>query len=62
MQSAFDKRKEELNEFNNALEKLKIRKKEESQKLEIPDNLMIKCSKCNRMIDTDTFLKNLSVC
>ena len=62
MQSAFDKRKEELNEFNNALEKLKIRKKEESQKLEIPDNLMIKCPKCNRMIDTDTFLKNLSVC
>ena len=62
MQSAFDKRKEELQEFNEALEQLKIRKKEETQKHEIPNNLMIKCPKCNRMIDTEEFIKNLSVC
>ena len=62
MQNAFDKRKEELQEFNEALEQLKIRKKEETQKHEIPNNLMIKCPKCNRMIDTEEFLKNLSVC
>ena len=63
MQSVFDKRKEELNEFNEALDKLNIRKKDEpvSQK-QVPDDLMTKCVKCSRLIVKEDLLSNLNVC
>ena len=38
MQNAFDKRKEELKEFSEALEKLDIRKKEEAKSKQAPDD------------------------
>ena len=63
MQSVFDKRKEELNEFNEALDKLNIRKKEEpTQKKEVPDDLMTKCNKCSRLIIKEDLLADLNVC
>lgn len=62
MQNAFDKRKEELKEFSDALEKLDIRKKEEAIKKQAPDDLMTKCSKCQRLILKEDLLKNLLVC
>ena len=63
MQSVFDKRKEELNEFNEALDKLNIRKKDEplSQK-QVPDDLMTKCVSCGRLIVKEELLSNLNIC
>ena len=63
MQSVFDKRKEELNEFNEALDKLNIRKKDEPvEKKEVPDDLMTKCVSCSRLIVKEDLLANLNVC
>ena len=62
MQNAFDKRKEELNEFNEALDKLNVKKKEETIAKVVPDDLMTKCQKCNRLIIKEDLFKNLSVC
>lgn len=63
MQSVFDKRKEELNEFNEALDKLNIRKKDEtSLQKEIPDDLMTKCVSCGRLIVKEDLLSNLNIC
>ena len=63
MQSVFDKRKEELNEFNEALDKLNIRKKDEpSLQKQVPDDLMTKCVKCSRLIIKEDLLSNLNVC
>ena len=63
MQSVFDKRKEELNEFNEALDKLNIRKKDEpSLQKEVPNDLMTKCVSCGRLIVKEDLLSNLNVC
>ena len=62
MQSAFDKRKEELKEFSEALEKLDIRKKDEAVKKDAPNDLMCKCSKCDKLLLKEELLNNLSVC
>ncbi len=62
MQNAFDKRKEELKEFNDALDKLDIRKKDESIKKQAPDDLMTKCLKCQRLILKEELLNNLKIC
>ena len=41
MQNVFNKRKEEINEFNTLLEELNLRKKnEEVSPKEVPDDLM----------------------
>ena len=62
MQSAFDKRKEELKEFNDALDKLDIRKKDEVVKKQAPDDLMTKCPKCDKIMLKEELFNNLSVC
>lgn len=63
MQSVFDKRKEELSEFEEALEKLNIRKKEESlAKKDVPNDLMQKCVSCGRILVKEEILNNLNVC
>ena len=62
MQNAFDKRKEELKEFSEALEKLDIRKKEEAKSKQAPDDLMTKCPKCDRFLVKEELFNNLNVC
>ena len=62
MQSAFDKRKEELKEFNEALDRLDIRKKDEVTKKQAPDDLMTKCPKCDRFLVKEELFNNLNVC
>ena len=62
MQSAFDKRKEELKEFSDALDKLDIRKKEETVKKSVPNDLMCKCVKCDKLLLKEELLNNLCVC
>ena len=62
MQSAFDKRKEELKEFNEALDKLDIRKKEDVVKKQAPDDLMTKCPKCDKIMLKEELFNNLLVC
>ncbi len=62
MQNAFDKRKEELKEFSDYLDKLDIRKKDEITKKEAPNDLMTKCQKCGRFLVKGELLDNLSVC
>jgi acetyl-CoA carboxylase carboxyl transferase subunit beta len=62
MQNAFDKRKEELKEFNEALDRLDIRKKDEVTKKQAPDDLMTKCPKCDRFLVKEELLNNLNVC
>lgn len=63
MHNLFDKRKAEISEFNKSLEELNIRKlKKNPVPKEIPDNLIIKCSKCARFIINDDFILNNKVC
>lgn len=62
MQSAFDKRKEELKEFSDALDKLDIRKKEGTVKKSVPNDLMCKCVKCDKLLLKEELLNNLCVC
>jgi len=63
MQDSFNKRKEKIMEFNNALEEMNVRKKVVSQKpKEIPDDLVIKCPKCQKFIIKDDFILNNKVC
>ena len=62
MQDSFDKRKEELAEFNTVLEKLNVKSKIEEQKKKIPDDLMVQCKFCSHLIIKEDLLKNLSVC
>ena len=53
MSNAFDKRKQELNQFNEALDKLNIRKKETTiTPKALPDDVT-KCPKCNTVIFSD---------
>ena len=47
MQDSFDKRKEELAEFNTVLEQLNVKAKAEEQKKTIPDDLMVQCKFCS---------------
>ncbi|MCR4898519.1 MAG: acetyl-CoA carboxylase, carboxyltransferase subunit beta [Acholeplasmatales bacterium] len=62
MQDSFDKRKEELAEFNTVLEQLNVKAKAEEQKKTIPDDLMVQCKFCSHLIIKEDLLKNLSVC
>ena len=62
MQNAFDKRKEELKEFSDALDRLDIRKKDEVVQKQAPDDLMTKCPKCDRFLVKEELLDNLKVC
>ena len=63
MQSAFDKRKEELKEFDDAMEKLNIKKRDKTVVVkQVPSDLMDKCSSCGRFILKEDLLSNLKVC
>ena len=62
MSNAFDKRKQELNQFSEALDKLNIRKKETTiTPKALPDDVT-KCPKCNTLIFSDEMQKNLFIC
>lgn len=62
MSNAFDKRKQELNQFSEALDKLNIRKKEgQVAPKTLPDNV-IKCPKCNTFILDEELKNNLFTC
>ncbi len=64
MQNVFNKRKEEIDEFNTLLEELNLRnKKEPAVNINtIPDGLMIKCRNCGRGIFKEEFISSLKVC
>lgn len=64
MQNEFNKRKKEIDEFNNLLEEMNFKtKKEDSFKTnQIPDDLMVKCPKCGKGIFKEEFVSNLKVC
>ena len=60
MQNVFNKRKEEIDEFNTILEELNFRNKKEDSNSNninsIPDDLMVKCRSCGRGIFKDEFI------
>lgn len=63
MENLFNKRKEEIIEFNKGLEELNLRKKRKPIiPKEIPDDLMVKCNNCSRFILNDDFISNYKVC
>lgn len=63
MQSAFDKRKEELKEFDDAMEKLNLKKRDKTVVVkQVPSDLMDKCNSCGRFILKEELLSNLKVC
>lgn len=63
MQNAFDKRKEELKEFDDAMEKLNLKKRDKTIVVkQVPSDLMDKCSKCGRFVVKEELLANLKVC
>ena len=62
MQDSFDKRKEELAEFNTVLEQLNVKAKAEEQKKTIPSDLMVQCKYCSHLILKEDLFKNLYVC
>lgn len=65
MQNVFNKRKEEIDEFNTILEELNFRNKKENTGNNvnaIPDDLMVKCRSCGRGIFKEEFISTLKVC
>lgn len=63
MPSLFDKRREEISEFNSVLEELNLKKKDTIiTPRQIPDDLMVKCPKCSRFILKDEFIVSNKVC
>lgn len=63
MQNAFDKRKEELKEFDDAMEKLNLKKRDKTIVVkQVPSDLMDKCNKCGRFIVKEDLVANLMVC
>lgn len=62
MSNSFDKRKEELKEFSTALDKLQIRKSEQSQPREIPEGFLSQCPHCQKTLLTEEYANNLFVC
>ena len=63
MQNVFNKRIEEINEFNTLLEELNLRKKnEEVSPKEVPDDLMCKCPSCGKNLFKADYESALFVC
>lgn len=62
MSNSFDKRKEELKEFNTALDKLQIRKSESSAPREVPEGFLVACPHCSKTLLSEEFSSNLYVC
>lgn len=63
MENLFNKRKEQIVEFNKSLEELNLRKKPTPIiPKEVPDDLMVKCTSCSRFILRDDFIISYKVC
>ncbi len=63
MPNSFDKRKEELKEFNEALDKLQIRKSEETTKpVEIPEGFLVQCPHCGKTLVKEEYASYGFVC
>lgn len=61
--NVFNKRKEEINEFNSLLEELNLRKKDENDSpKEIPDDLMCKCPSCGKNLFKEDYINAFKVC
>ena len=58
----FNKRKEQIIEFNKSLVEMNLRKEKAFVKKEIPEDLMIKCPKCAKMILKDEFICSYKIC
>ena len=63
MENSFNKRKQEILELNTAMEELNLRKKYAPQvPKEIPDDLIVKCPGCARLILKDNYILDHKVC
>ena len=63
MENSFNKRKQEILAFNNALEEMNLRKRYESiVPKEIPDDLIVKCPQCQKFIIKDNYILDHKVC
>ena len=63
MQDLFDKRRKEIEAFDNALEKLNLRKKESAtEPRQIPEDSIVKCPSCAKFILKDDFTLSNKVC
>jgi acetyl-CoA carboxylase carboxyl transferase subunit beta len=62
MSDSFSKRKEELKEFNVALDKLQIRKSETTAPREIPEGFITQCPHCGKTLLNEEYSQNLHVC
>ena len=63
MENSFNNRKQEILEFNTAMEELNLRKKYAPQvPKEIPDDLIVKCPGCARLILKDNYILDHKVC
>lgn len=63
MQDSFTKRKKELLEFNTALEELNLKRRETKfTPKQIPDDLMVKCPNCSKIIFKEEFILNEKIC
>ncbi len=62
MSDSFSKRKEELKEFSQALDKLQIRKSETTTPREIPEGFLFQCPHCSKTLLSEEYSSNLFVC
>lgn len=63
MENLFNKRKEQIIEFNKSLEEMNLRKKDvKFAPKEIPSDLMIKCDNCGKYILKEDFVLSYNVC
>ena len=63
MQNSFDKRKEELEEFSDVLEKLHMKEKDKPTIAHtIPEDLVCKCPSCDKLLINEDLIANMKVC
>ncbi len=63
MPDIFDKRKEEIKEFNSVLADLQFRKRDEkTTPIKVPDGLMVKCPSCQKTLLSEAYQDALYVC
>lgn len=63
MPNLFNKRKEEISEFNTLLEEMNFKKRPFTlNPKQIPDDLMVKCPGCSRFVLKDEFILSYKVC
>lgn len=63
MSNSFDKRKEELREFNSVLENLQVRKPEtQSKPIDVPEGFFMVCPHCGKTLVSEEYTSSLYVC